>query len=157
MSEFGDFSDEIATDLETGTYKLLFQEVVEKTNSDGRPYRLLNFLMIDDSDAAEDFAGESASVFMWRWTNLTREEYDNFDAKLKKEYRSTLKMYENVATALGAEEDEVKSKSVDWNSLVGTEVYANLYTDKQGQIRMNVNTLKLASAVDLENRSDFDE
>src|SRR5438105_15355233 len=98
-SEFGDFSDEIATDLEAGTYKLLFEEVVEKTNADGRPYRLLNFSIIDENPAVEDFAGESASVFMWRWVGLTRDEYNMFDAKQKKEYRSTLKMYENVATA----------------------------------------------------------
>lgn len=151
--DFGDFGDfdvnEVQLSLEKGTYKLKVTELKEpKQKPDSlAAYRILE-LVIDD-DNAGDFNGEvPGGIFMAYYPGMTKDDFDSMDAKAKANYRRSLATFKKVAKAFGFDAADIDKGRVDWKSVVGYEIFGDLYTDKSDNLKVNYDSITLASEVE---------
>lgn len=157
---FGDFAvDEIPLTVPKGTYKLMLSDIKdqeaksENFDEPDRRYLILNF-EISGGDNADEFIGERpAGVFINFWPGLSKEEFDAFDNRQRQQWKDNFKNFQTVAIALGADREEVEKGRVspsDLESYVGTEVYADIFTNnKTNQTQLSINSIKNAETVDL--------
>jgi hypothetical protein len=161
MSEgmFGDFAvEDIPLTIPKGTYKLTLMDVQDKEaqnenfDDPDRRYLILNF-EISGGDDADDYIGERPNgVFINYWPGLTEEQFKAFDNKAKANWKMNFKNFQTVAIALGADREDVEKGRItpqDIESYVGTEVFCDLFNNKQQQAQLSINSMKNAETVDM--------
>lgn len=141
---FGDLSlDDIDTKFNRGTYRLRLDGVkdMEASTEMGEPerrFKIFNFSISDDTEEIADFDGENVKgVFLNYWPNLTMDQYKDLAANEKKQVRAAAKLYQSLAHAFGASEDDIQNNNVNFDDYVGSFVLAQLYQNKEGDPQVN--------------------
>lgn len=151
MGAFGEINlDDVVLNVPKGTYKVNLTKAANHEASDqtdGRVYLILGFEVVESDDP--DMIGESPEdVFITLWPELDSDMLRGFDSKTKKMYKLSVASYKDVARALGAEETDINNGEVDFEAFLGTQVYADIYVNKNEESRIQTKTMKNAYLVD---------
>lgn len=151
MGAFGDINlDDVVLNIPKGTYRMKLNKVSNKqSNDDSDRWFLILGFEVNDENADEELIGEAPEdVFITYWPELTEDVVRGFDSKTKKIYKMSVQAYKDVARALGAPEDDVAKGDIDFEAYIGTEIYADVFTDKNEKSRIQTSKMKNADMVD---------
>lgn len=150
--------DELSAPIPRGTYKLQLKDISDRAANTqyGEPerrFKIFNFSIVEapeGNEDAEQFEGESTKgLFLNYWPNL-RSDIGTMDSSQKSQVRKSATLYKKLAQAFGASPEEIKSGSVDWDSYVGSYIYATVFPNNQdGQPQIDQNSFQHESSVEI--------
>lgn len=148
-SMFGDFADDIPTQIKSGTtfrFKLANVERKYDINPDDpkRNSVTLSWEIVDDGneDHIEFIGMRPSSVWIPYWDGLTEPEYRAFDDKSKTAWKMGRDNLKAIQRALGYTESEIADFVPSMlDEKLGTEVVAKVYRSKNEQDVLEMKSL----------------